>query len=228
MKLYGIPPTRAVRPIWMLNELDLECEIISVDVSSGEHRQPHFLAINPFGKIPALVDGDLTIAESVAIMMYLAERYGAGRFIPQDVQLRAQMHQWMYFLVAEIEQPLWRSALHTVIYPEAERQPAELPLAQRDCRRMLAPLERHMAQREFLAGESVSVADFSAAYTLDWAQESGWLDQSPNLSKFVARMYARPAAPPTIAEGFAALRAGRVAPRRRKELADTGANQNVE
>jgi glutathione S-transferase len=227
MKLYGAPPTRAIRPLWVLNELDLDCEIISVDIPNGEHLQPHFLAINPFGKIPALVDGDLVIAESVAIMMYLAERYSAGRFIPEHVTLRAQMHQWMYYLVAEIEQPLWRSALHTVIYPAADRQPSELPLAERDCRRMLAPLEQHMAQRLFLVGEAVSVADFNAAYTLDWAQESGWLNECPNLSAFVARMYARPAAPPMIAEAFAAWRADRVPPRRRSDISDNGANQHV-
>lgn len=222
MKLYGVPPTRAIRPIWLLNELDLECEIIPVDIPNGEHRQPHFLAINPFGKVPVLVDGDLVIAESVAIMMYLAERYGAGRFIPTDMTLRAHMHQWMYYLVAEIEQPLWRSALHTAIYPEADRQPAELPLAERDCRRMLAPLEHHMATRAFFVGDAVSVVDFNAAYTLDWAQESGWLNECPNLSAFVARMYARPAAPPTIVEGFAALHAGHPAPRRRTELVQRG------
>ena len=76
MKLYGIPPTRAVRPLWLLNELDLECEIIPVDIPNGEHRKPPFLAINPLGKVPVLVDGDLVVAESAAISMYLAERYG--------------------------------------------------------------------------------------------------------------------------------------------------------
>ena len=98
--------------------------------------------------------------------------------------------------------------MHTAIYPEIERRPDELPLAERDCRRMLVPLERHMADREYFAGTELSVADFIGAYTLDWADEAGFLDQSPSLKMFVERMYEREAAPPTIREGFAALQRG--------------------
>ncbi|WP_333834942.1 glutathione S-transferase family protein [Rubrimonas sp.] len=208
MKLYGIPPTRAVRPLWLLNELDLACEIVPIDISNGEHLAPPFLAINPFGKVSVLVDGDLVVAESAAISLYLAERYGGGRFIPGDVAERAFMHQWIFFLVTEIEQPLWRIALHAFIYPEHERLADEPPLARRDCRRMLAPLEQHMEGRAFLVGASPTVADFIAAFTLDWASEEDLLGDHPNLLGFVERMYARPAAPPTIKEGFAALQAG--------------------
>jgi glutathione S-transferase len=208
MKLYGIPPTRALRPIWLLNELGLDCDIIPVDLPAGEHRRPEFLAINPLGKVPVLVDGDFRIAESAAISLYLAERYGGGRFIPTDVHARAQMHQWLCFLVTDIEQPLWRMALHTFVYPQAEQRPDEVPLAERDCRAMLKPLDAHMTGREWFVGSAPTVADFIAAFTLDWAEEQGLLDSSPALQAFVGRMYARPTAPPRIAEGMAALRAG--------------------
>ncbi|GGK45696.1 glutathione S-transferase family protein [Salinarimonas ramus] len=216
MKLYGIPPTRALRPIWLLNELDLECEIVPVDIPHGEHLGEAFLAVNPFGKIPALVDGDVRIAESAAISLYLAERYGNGRFIPDDVRARAEMYQWIFFLVTEIEQPLWRDALHTVIYPAHERRPEEVALANRDCRRMLEPLEAHMKEREWFVGTTSTVADFIGAFTLDWAREAGLLDASPALTAFVDRMYARDTAPPTVAEGFATLRAGAIPDRRRR------------
>ncbi|QYU68138.1 glutathione S-transferase [Leptolyngbya sp. 15MV] len=115
MKLYGLPPTRALRPIWLLNELELDCEIVPVDLPAGEHLRPEFLAINPLGKIPVLEDGDFRIAESAAISLYLAERYGGGRFIPADLEGRLRMQGWILFLVTEIEQPLWRMALHTFI-----------------------------------------------------------------------------------------------------------------
>lgn len=220
MKLYGTPPTRATRPIWLLNELEIDCEIVALDIPAGEHQGEAFLAINPFGKAPALIDGDLAMAESVAIMMYLAEAHGGERFLPTDPAERALMHQWNLFLVTEIEQPLWRMGLHTVIYPEAERIAADVPLARRDCLRMLAPLEAHLEGREHMVGLGLTVADFNAAYTLDWADEDGGLLETfPNCRRFVERMYARPKAPPRIAEAFARLHSGEVPPCFRADIA---------
>jgi glutathione S-transferase len=208
MRLHGIPPTRAVRPIWLLNELDLDCEVVTVDLPEGEHRRAPFLALNPMGKVPVLEDGDLVVAESAAIALYLAERYGGGRFVPAAVEDRARMHRWTFFMVSEVEAPLWRMALHSSIYPEAERRPEEIALAKRDCLEMLRPLDRRMADRAFLEGDAPTVADFVAAFTLDWADDAEVLGELPALSDYVRRMYQRPAAPPTIAEAFAVLRAG--------------------
>ncbi|MGB5202227.1 MAG: glutathione binding-like protein, partial [Sedimenticolaceae bacterium] len=88
---------------------------------------------------------------------------------------------------------------------ETERVPADAPLAMRDGKAMIAILEAHMQDRRFLVGDRLSVVDFNAAYTLDWARESGMLDDAPHLQAFVEEIYARPTAPPTIAAAFAAL-----------------------
>lgn len=203
MKLYGVPPTRALRAVWLLNELDLECEIIPanpLDLS------PDLLALNPAAKVPILVDGDMVLPESSAIQLYLAEKYPNCGLIPTNLVERAQMYRWIFFLVTEIEQPLWRLALHTSIYPEAERVPEALPAAKKDCAKMVKVFEQHMKDREFVVGDNLTVADFNAAYTLDWASEAGMLDEAPALTAFVERMYKRAKAPQTIAEAFAALK----------------------
>lgn len=205
MKLYGTPPTRALRVLWLLNELDLECEVVTVNMGIGEHLAPQFLALNPAGKLPVLVDGDLVLTESAAIPLYLAEKCPDKGLIPSALAERAQMYRWIFFLVTEIEQPLWRIALHTRIYAEKERLPQDASLAIRDCKRMIDVLERHMRDREFLVGDRLSVADFIAAFTLDWAGEAGVLGDAPRLQAYLESMYARPKAPLTIAEGFAAL-----------------------
>ena len=217
LTLYGVPPTRAVRPIWLLNELGLDCEIVSI-FPFDEDRTRAVKAINPVGLVPYLVDGDITVSESVAIMLHLAEAHGGGRFVPSDAAGRAAMNQWNFFLVTEIEQPLWRASLHKVIYPEEERSQSEVALAYRDCRRFLKPLEAHLNGREFLVGNEPTVADINAAYTLDWADSEDQLEAAPNCRTFVQRMYARPAAPVRLAEGFAYLDAGNTAPRYRREL----------
>jgi glutathione S-transferase len=205
LKLYGTPPTRALRVVWLLNELGLEYELHPVDLMQDEHHQQNFLSLNPAAKVPVLVDGDLVLTESAAIQLYLAEKYPQAGFIPETLEDRAQMHRWMFFLVTEVEQPLWRIARHTFVYSEEKRIPQDVELARQECLEMIAVLERHMSDREFMVGERLSVADFNAAYTLDWANTEEMLASAPRLRDYLKAMYARPTAPPTIAEAFAAM-----------------------
>ena len=205
MKLYGTPPTRALRAVWLLNELGLECEMVPVDLMQGEHLQPEFLALNPAGKVPVLVDGSLVVTESVAIQLYLAEKNPQAGLIPENLEARAQMYRWIFFLVTEIEQPLWRIARHTFLYPEEKRLPQDVDLARQECLEMVAVFEHHMEGHEFVVANRLSVADFTAAYTLDWVNEEKMLAHAPRLRAYLKMMYSRPTAPPTIAEAFAAM-----------------------
>lgn len=123
LKLYGTPPTRALRVIWLLNELGLKYELIPVDLLQGEHRQHDFQSLNPAAKVPVLVDGNLVLTESSAIQLYLADKHPEAGFIPASLEDRAEMYRWIFFLVTEIEQPLWRIARHTAIYPQEKRLP---------------------------------------------------------------------------------------------------------
>ena len=211
IKLYGTPPTRALRAMWLLGELDLAHEVIPVDIGAGENRKPEFLALNPAAKLPVLVDGDLVISESAAIQLYLADKYGdrfpGGGLIPDTSEDRARMYHWLFFLMTEIEAPLWRIALHSFLYAPEEQSADEIALAKRDGRRMIAVLEQHMQGRDFIVGEQATVADFNAAFTLDWANEEELLDDAPALRAYLEAMYARAKAPVTIAEAMAELEA---------------------
>jgi len=207
MKLYEFGPTRSIRARWTLQELGIPFEAIPVDLRAGENRRPEFLAINPAGKIPVLIDGDRVLTESVAIVLYLAEKHPERGLLPADLGERAQVYRWLLFAATELEQPLWRIALHTAIYPEDERLPGAVPLASREFEAMAAVLEAHMRGRRFVVGERVTVADLVTAYTLDMGQEVGLLGGFPELGAYLERMYARPQAPPRIAEAFARLRA---------------------
>jgi len=205
MKLYGTPPTRALRAIWLINELEIDCDIVTVDMGLREEKSPEMLALNPTGKLPFLVDGEDVISESCAIQMYLADKYSDKGLMGANLSERGQIYRWMFFLATEIEQPLWRVALHTRMYAESERLAAEVPLAKRDAETMIAVLEDHMKDRDFIVGNRLSVADLNAAYTLDWAREAGVLGGSPRLNGYVETMYARPKAPPTIEKAWAEL-----------------------
>ena len=207
MKLYEFAPTRSIRVRWTLQELGVPFDAIQVNLMAGEHRQPDFLKLNPAGKLPVLVDGDVVLTESVAIVLYLAEKYADRGLLPPTVEERAQLNRWLLFTATELEQPLWRISRHTALYPEDRRLPADVALAREDFAPMAAVLEEHLRGRPFLLGERATVADFVAAYTLDWAHEFGLLEAFPALRAYVERMYARPKAAPRIAAAFASLRA---------------------
>jgi glutathione S-transferase len=203
MKLYEFAFTRSIRVRWTLQELGVDFEPISVNLFAGEGFRPEFLKLNPAAKIPVLVDGDLVLTESAAIVLYLAEKY--RRFLPTDVRGRAEVNRWLLFTVTELEQPLWRIAKNKNLYPEEQRLAADIPLASEDFRRMADVAEKHMQGRTFVVGDDVTVADFVLAYTLDWANEVKLLDRCPHLVAYMQRMYARPKAPNRIAELRAAL-----------------------
>ncbi|PJR14419.1 glutathione S-transferase family protein [Sinorhizobium meliloti] len=205
MKLYGLGPTRSLRALWALQELDAEFEFVRVNILAGENLRPDFLRLNPAGKLPVLVDGDFVLTESAAIVMYLAEKYGDKGLMPADLKERAQAYRWSLFAVTELEQPLWRIAKHTFLYPEDKRLPEDIALAREEFAAMAAVLDRHMDGRAFIVGDNITVADCVTAYVLDWGNENGLIDSFPNLKAYLERMYARPRAPQRIAEAVASL-----------------------
>ncbi|MBW4580264.1 MAG: glutathione S-transferase family protein [Tildeniella nuda ZEHNDER 1965/U140] len=205
MKLYEFAPTRSIRARWILQELGVDFESMTVNLAAGEHRLPEFLKMNPCGKLPVLVDDDLVLTESVAIVLYLAEKYPHKGLIPTDIQQRSQVYRWLLFTATELEQPLWRIARHTMLYPQHLRLPAEVSLARQDFIDMAAVMEEHMQGCQFIVGNTVTIADFVCAYTLDWANEIQLLEGCPHLLQYMERMYARSSAPLRIAEALASI-----------------------
>lgn len=199
MKLYGFGPTRSLRALWGLKEVAADFEFVPVNLLVGEHKRPEFLRLNPAGKVPVLVDGDLIIPESAAIVLYLAEKYREKGLLPTDLGQRAQAYRWIMFAVTELEQPLWRISKHTALYPEEKRLPADIALAREEFAAMAAVLDSHLDGRRFIVGDSVTAADCVTAYLVDWADELQLLEKFARLRAYLELMYARPAAPHRIA-----------------------------
>lgn len=200
MKLYGFAGTRSQRALWGLRELDADFEFVSVNLLEGEHKRPEFLRLNPAGKVPVLVDGDLVIPESAAIVLYLADKYPEKALLPTDPALRAQAYRWVMFAVTELEQPLWRITRHSFLYPPEKRSPADIELAREDFATMAAILDKHLEGREFIVGDTLTVADCVTVYLIDWASECRLIEPFPQLRAYLERLYARPKAPQRIAD----------------------------
>jgi glutathione S-transferase len=100
MQLYHFPSPNPQKITFALRELGLECELVPVDLTKGEQRKPEYLAVNPFGRVPALVDGDLKLWESHAILAYLGEK--TGKLWPTNAAGRADALRWMFFLAQHV------------------------------------------------------------------------------------------------------------------------------
>lgn len=193
IRIYGCPFTRSTRAVWALEEAGAEYEFFPVDLSKGEHKQPAFLQVNPGGKVPALVDGDLVLTESAAICTYIGEKFPASGLVPGQAADRAHYFQWCFFAMSELETPLWTMAKHTLYLPEERRVPAVAETCVWEFQRAADVLAQHMAGREFAVGGQFTAADILLGGTLNWARKSGVVLESPELEAYADRMAARPA-----------------------------------
>lgn len=207
MKLYGFGATRSLRVMWALLELDAEFEYVVVNLLAGEHLSPQFLELNPAGKLPVLVDGELVLTESAAIVLYLAEKYPDKGLLPADINERAQVYRWISFTLTELESALWRITRHTFLYPVEKRSAADIVLAGEDFLAMGKVLDKHMTGRDFIVGNTFTAADCVAAYVVEWAANKKMLDELPQLRAYLARLRQRTKAPPDFAEARVQLQA---------------------
>ncbi|MGY4877820.1 glutathione S-transferase family protein [Vreelandella aquamarina] len=167
--LYSYPKSRSLRVAWTLEELGLEYRCQHVALEKGEGQSAEHLARHPDGKVPVLEDGELTLFECMPICRYLVEQYGDGSLQPTSVKERAEVDQWLSFIVTEIEQTLWLQAKHTFALPEDKRVPAVMPTAAWEFQRALHALERRFHGQQMLVGDTFTLADLFMAQTLSWA-----------------------------------------------------------
>ncbi len=167
IKLYGISRSRAARSLWALEEIGIEYENIPTHFT-GDTKKPDFLAINPNGRVPVLVDGDLTLFESMAINLYLAKKYDGG-LQPKTLEDEARAIQWSFWGVTELEAQLIQMLLHTVMLPEAERDPTQIKAAVETLERPLRVLDGALADRAHLLGDAFTIADLNVASVLSLA-----------------------------------------------------------
>jgi glutathione S-transferase len=175
LKLYGGARSRASIVQWYLEELGIPYEFILLDLQAGEHRQPEYLAINPIGKVPAIVDGDFQLWESGAILFYLAQKYGN---LPSSLEEQAKINQWILF---------GNATLGPGIFVEASRE-REMP-------KLMTPLNQILEKQPFLLGDEFSVVDVAVGSILSYIPIMLKLDLSeyPAVVDYMKRLSERPA-----------------------------------
>ncbi len=191
IKLYGVPRSRAIRCLWMLEELGVPYENVKT-MFNTDSRSAEYLKINPNGRIPALVDGDVTLWESLAINLYLARKYDKGLW-PKTVGDEGHAFKWSIWAMTEAEEPVLTALVHRVFAPEAERDAAKAADAAERAKVPFAVLNGQLAGRNFLLGKDFTVADLNVAVVIGWATLSGIdLTPFPNVTAWLSRCSERP------------------------------------
>ena len=191
MKLYGTPVSRARRSIWAAEEVGVDYELIPTSFLE-ESKTSEYLAINPNGRIPALVDGDLVLFESMAINLYLAKTYG-GKLYPNDPHDEARAIQWTIWGMTELEPHLIPMVLHKVFLPEDQRDPTVVSNAEVAVERPLGVLDAHVSDREYLLGGDFTIADLNLAGALATANFVKFdISKFENATRWLSRCAGRP------------------------------------
>ncbi|MBY0371413.1 glutathione S-transferase family protein [bacterium] len=183
---------RDIRPVWTLEELGLPYRRETMNPLEQEHKQPKYLAINPFGKVPALKDGDFTLFESAAICTYLGDK--VGKLIPTaGSRERALYDQWVSYTISTFEPTAVR-----VIRAELFEEKNETTVRQRQdaldlIEPMAAALNAHFAKRSYLLGEQFTIADIQLASSCRIVGHTEFAARHSNLQAYLQRCYDRPA-----------------------------------
>ena len=192
--LYGMPRSRSTRVSWTLEELGVDYRFHLIDLMKGEGQSGEFLKLNPYGKLPVLVDGDLVLTESAAICTYLGDKHPDAELVPRPgTAERGRYDQWCYFVLTELEQPLWSIHKHRFVFPEDKKVPQMLEVAPWEFQRAIDVLITGLGSREYLAGDSFSPADILLTHTLLWARALKMSFTSPELDDYVQRIGGRTA-----------------------------------
>jgi glutathione S-transferase len=200
IEIYHVPGTRGVRPIWLCAELGLEYRLIAVDFSAEYRGSDEWRKMNPVGKVPVLIDGELKIFESGAMVQYLLDRYGEGRLQPQSGTAdHALFLQWCWFAEATFARPLGEIVNHRRAFPESQSSEVIAEMQERAWLCVQA-LDEALADRPYLLGTEFSAADIMMGYTLLIQSSLAPGELPANAAAYWQRLSARPAMQAAIAD----------------------------
>jgi glutathione S-transferase len=187
MQLYWSPRSRSFTALWLMEETGKPYERVLTDISAGAQKKADYLAINPMGKVPALKDGDATLAEAAAICAYVAERYPDAKLAPPvGDPLRAKYLYWLFFAPGCIEPAMVQVA--------TKLEMSSIAAGWGEASRVFDVLDNALAKGPWILGETFSAADIAIGSALNFAVRLFKMVPSrPSFDAYIARCMARPA-----------------------------------
>ena len=187
MQLYWCPRTRSFTALWLMEETGQPYERVLTDISTGAQKQADYLAINPMGKVPALRDGEATLAEAAAICAYVAERYPEAKLAPPlGDPSRAKYLYWLFFMPACIEP--------SIVQIATKLEMNSVAAGWGDAQRVFDVLDAALAKGPWILGEDFSAADVAIGSSLNYAVRMfKMVPTRPSFDAYIDRCVARPA-----------------------------------
>jgi glutathione S-transferase len=198
LRIYGIARTRAFRALWVATELGLDYEHLPIEIGEAGARAPEFLAINPNGRLPVIVDDGFVLFESLAITLYLAKKHSLGKLYPAALQDEAKAWQWSFWAISEVDRGVNIWSLHAVRLPPADRDAAKREETLKVIAAPFKILDAAVAKQPYLLGNDFTVADLNVAAVISRAIDMD-LSAVPNLQAWLSRCLERPAARAALA-----------------------------
>ncbi|NOZ67330.1 MAG: glutathione S-transferase [Alphaproteobacteria bacterium] len=170
----------------MLNLLGLPHENITIDLMKGEQKTPEFLALNPFGTVPALEDDGVILGDSNAIILYLAKKYGGDKWLPEDPAQAAEVQGWLTVAASKIASGPASARLVTVFGASLDHEATKAT-----ANALFAVMDKALSDRRFLIGDQVTIADVAGYSYIAHAPEGGVsLDPYPNIRAWLGNIEA--------------------------------------
>jgi glutathione S-transferase len=193
LQLYGNPQSRAARCLWMLEEIGEPYQLIEKSTRAEDLQSAEYLSLNPNARIPTLVDGDVVLWESMAINLYLAEKY-AGPLHCAGPAALGRAAQWSFWAMLELEPLLLDLLMHRALLPDSARDPSYAARDELLLQRPLGVLDAALGAHEYLGGVGFEVADLNVASILAWGKMARLgLAAHPAVKRWLDTCLARPA-----------------------------------
>jgi glutathione S-transferase len=198
LRIYGIARTRAFRALWVAKEVGIAYEHLPIEIGDAGARSPEFLALNPNGRLPCIVDDGFVLFESLAITLYLAKKHALGTLYPATLEDEARAWQWSLWALNEVDRGVNIWSLHAVRLPPDERHTAKRKEALNVLAAPFRVLDNTVAKWPYLLGDAFSIADLNVAAVISRAVDMD-LSAVPHLKAWLARCLERPAAREALA-----------------------------
>ncbi|UXR64097.1 glutathione S-transferase family protein [Bdellovibrio bacteriovorus] len=193
IKIYGSPLSSAGRCYWMMEELGLPYEQVPLNMREKQHKSEEYLKINPNGKVPAIVDGEYVLWESMAITNYLAKKHNSP-MAAQNAEEEGQILQWSFWSLVDLQKPAVDWLIQAMFVPAEHRNPNIIADAQNVLPRYLQVLEKGLTGKNYLVGNRFTVADINVASVIGILHALQFdLSNYPNITKWSQTCHSRPA-----------------------------------